>query len=86
MTIGEGRRFNEIGAAILRVQLSKLSRIKEQMSNAKHALEEGMKATVSAERRKVVDPAGDLGSPASCWCWMRWKPSSEFGAMSGKKR
>jgi 8-amino-3,8-dideoxy-alpha-D-manno-octulosonate transaminase len=62
VTIGEGRRFNEIGAAILRVQLSKLSRIKEQMSNAKHALEEGMKATVSVERRKVVDPQGDLGS------------------------
>jgi 8-amino-3,8-dideoxy-alpha-D-manno-octulosonate transaminase len=62
VTIGEGRRFNEIGAAILRVQLSKLSRIKEQMSHAKHALEEGMKATVSVERRKVMDPAGDLGS------------------------
>jgi dTDP-4-amino-4,6-dideoxygalactose transaminase len=62
VTIGEGRRFNEIGAAILRVQLSKLSRINKQMSDAKHAIEKGMKPTVSVERRKVVDPAGDLGS------------------------
>lgn len=62
VTIGEGRRFHEIGAAIMRVQLSKLSRIVSAMKESKAAIEAGMRPTVECEPRKVVDAAGDLGS------------------------
>lgn len=62
VTVGEGRRFNEIAAAIMRVQLAKLPGIREAMSAAKRTIEAGMKPTVACAPRKVVDPSGDLGS------------------------
>ena len=62
MTYGEGRRFNEIAAAIMRVQLAKLPRIASALAESKRAIEAGTRATVACEPRKVVDPAGDLGS------------------------
>jgi 8-amino-3,8-dideoxy-alpha-D-manno-octulosonate transaminase len=62
VTVGEGRRFNEIAAAIMRVQLSKLPGIVKAMSATKRGIEAGMKPTVDCEPRKVVDAAGDLGS------------------------
>jgi 8-amino-3,8-dideoxy-alpha-D-manno-octulosonate transaminase len=62
VTVGEGRRFNEIAAAIMRVQLAKLPAIAKAMLESKRAIEAGMRPTVDCRPRKVVDPAGDLGS------------------------
>ena len=62
VTVGEGRRFNEISAAIMRVQLKKLPQIVKAMCTSKRAIEAGMRPTVKCELRKVVDPSGDLGS------------------------
>jgi dTDP-4-amino-4,6-dideoxygalactose transaminase len=62
VTVGEGRRFNEIAAAIMRVQLAKLPAIASSMIESKRAIEAGMWPTVDCEPRKVVDPSGDLGS------------------------
>ncbi len=62
VTVGEGRRFNEIAAAIMRVQLTKVPAIVKAMSATKRAIEAGMKPTVECAPRTVVDAAGDLGS------------------------
>ncbi len=62
VTVGEGRRFNDIAAAIMRVQLAKLPGIVSAMSAAKRTMEAGLKPTVECTPRRVVDPAGDLGS------------------------
>jgi 8-amino-3,8-dideoxy-alpha-D-manno-octulosonate transaminase len=62
VTVGEGRRFNEIAAAIMRVQLKKLPQITAAMAESKRIMEKGVKPTVDCEPRKVIDPAGDLGS------------------------
>ena len=62
ITIGEGRRFNEIAAAIMRVQLAKLPGIAKAMGESKRAMEAGLRPTVDCAPRAVVDPAGDLGS------------------------
>lgn len=62
VTIGEGRRFNEVSAAIMRVQLAKLPAIAKAMSGTKRAVQAGLKPTVPGEMRAEVDPAGDLGS------------------------
>ncbi len=62
VTVGEGRRFNEVSAAIMRVQLAKLPSIAKAMSATKRAIQAGLKPTVPCEMRAEVDPAGDLGS------------------------
>ncbi len=62
VTVGEGRRFNEIAAAIMRVQLSKLPQIAQAMAESKRFIETRIKPTVDCQPRKVVDPSGDLGS------------------------
>ena len=62
VTIGEGRRFNEVSAAIMRVQLTKLPAIAKAMSATKRAIQAGLQPTVPCEMRAEVDPAGDLGS------------------------
>ncbi len=62
VTVGEGRRYNEVSAAIMRVQLGKLSTIVKAMVESKRAMEAGLHPTVPCEMRAVVDPAGDLGS------------------------
>jgi dTDP-4-amino-4,6-dideoxygalactose transaminase len=62
LTIGEGRRYNEVSAAIMRVQLAKVSSIVKAMSTTKRAIQAGLKPTLPCEMRTEVDPAGDLGS------------------------
>jgi dTDP-4-amino-4,6-dideoxygalactose transaminase len=61
ITVGEGRRFNEISAAIMRVQLTKLPAIAAAMLGSKQRMMEGLKMK-GCKPRKVVDPKGDLGS------------------------
>lgn len=62
VTVGEGRRYNEIAAAIMRAQLAKLPAIAASMAESKRAIEAGVRPTVDCAPRRVVDPAGDLGS------------------------
>ena len=61
ITVGEGRRFNEVSAAIMRVQLAKLPKIAAAMAASKQRMMEGLKPK-ACKPRKVVDPKGDLGS------------------------
>jgi dTDP-4-amino-4,6-dideoxygalactose transaminase len=62
LTIGEGRRFNEVSAAIMRVQLTKLPAIAKGMSATKRGIQAGLKPTVPCAMRAEVDPGCDLGS------------------------
>ena len=61
ITVGEGRRFNEISAAIMRVQLRKLPEITKHMAASKKRILAALE-TKACTPRKVVDPTGDLGS------------------------
>jgi 8-amino-3,8-dideoxy-alpha-D-manno-octulosonate transaminase len=65
VTVGEGRRYNEVSSAIMRVQLRKLAAIVQAMRESKRAIEAGLRPTVPCEMRAVVDPAGDLGSTST---------------------
>lgn len=62
ITIGEGRRFNEVSAAIMRVQLAKLPAIAKAMVGTKRAIQAGLRPTVPCQMRAEVDPVGDIGS------------------------
>ncbi len=61
-TVGEGRRFNEISAAVMRVQLRKLPSMVEAMRGSKSRLAEGIRPTCDIVHRKMVDPDGDPGA------------------------
>ena len=61
-TVGEGRRFNDLSAAIMRVQLGKLPTLAQSMVAAKRRLREGIDLPDGVAYRQVVDPAGDLGA------------------------
>ena len=61
-TFGEGRRFNEVSAAIMRVQLQKLPRMVEAMSASKRRLCEALKPPKGCSFRRIVDKRGDHGS------------------------
>jgi dTDP-4-amino-4,6-dideoxygalactose transaminase len=65
VTVGEGRRYNEVSAAIMRVQLGKLDSIVAAMRESKRAIESGLRPAPSCEMRRVVDPAGDTGSTST---------------------
>ena len=61
-TVGEGRRFNEVSAAVIRVQLRKLPRLAEAMRGSKKRISEGLHLPAGTVFRDVVDPSGDLGA------------------------
>jgi 8-amino-3,8-dideoxy-alpha-D-manno-octulosonate transaminase len=82
VTVGEGRRYNEVSAAIMRVQLAKLPKIAAAMRESKRTIEEGLKPAVDCQRRTVVDPAGDLGSTQT----IIFKTTAEAEAFCGAGR
>lgn len=65
VTVGEGRRYNEVSAAIMRVQLGKLDAIVAAMRESKRFIEGGLRRPAGCEPRTVVDPAGDTGSTST---------------------
>lgn len=82
ITVGEGRRFNEVSAAIMRVQLKKLPAIAKSMSDSKKRILAALQMKACAPR-KVIDPKGDLGSTLT-FIFENEKAADAFCA-SGKK-
>jgi dTDP-4-amino-4,6-dideoxygalactose transaminase len=58
---GKGSRLDELRAALLRVQLKKLSGIIARMRRSKYRIREALKRFPRVELRKIIDPAGDTG-------------------------
>jgi len=63
VTVGEGRRFNEVSAAIMREQLKKLPDMLDAMRAAKKRMTDRLRGPF--EFRKTVDESGDTGSNLS---------------------
>jgi len=59
---GRGYRMDELRAAVLRVQLSKLPRIVSAMRRSKYRIREALARTPGLRLRRIFDPAGDSGS------------------------
>ncbi|PYV17894.1 MAG: DegT/DnrJ/EryC1/StrS aminotransferase [Acidobacteria bacterium] len=58
---GQGYRLDELRAAILRVQLTKLPRIIEHMRRSKYRIRHELEKFPQVRLRKIVDPEGDTG-------------------------
>lgn len=61
-TVGEGRRFNEISAAIMRVQLEKLPAMVEGMRSVGRQMAERIDLPKDVAFRRIVDERGHHGS------------------------
>ena len=58
---GRGCRLDELRAAILRVQLSKLPRTISRMKRSKYRLREFLESRPEVSLRRIIDTAGDTG-------------------------
>jgi dTDP-4-amino-4,6-dideoxygalactose transaminase len=58
---GKGYRMDELRAAILRVQLTKLPRVIENMHRSKYRIRQALEKHPRIQLRKIIDPAGDTG-------------------------
>jgi 8-amino-3,8-dideoxy-alpha-D-manno-octulosonate transaminase len=58
---GRGCRLDEIRAAVLRVQLSKLAAITGAMRASKYRIRQSLERFPAVRLRRVLDPAGDTG-------------------------
>lgn len=64
-TVGEGRRFNEISAAIMRVQLEKLPAMVESMREVALRITKRIDLPKDVTFRRIVDERGHHGSTAT---------------------
>lgn len=62
ITYGEGRRFNEISAAIMNVQLQKLPAMVEKIRTTKARMKAHLGDISPVRFRTIVDEEGDIGS------------------------
>jgi 8-amino-3,8-dideoxy-alpha-D-manno-octulosonate transaminase len=58
---GRGYRLDELRAAVLRVQLSKLPRITAAMRRSKYRIRAALEGRPGVQLRRVPDPTGDTG-------------------------
>lgn len=61
-TFGEGRRFNEISAAIMNVQISKIDMIIDHMRYVKHRIKESLGNISPIKYRSMIDKEGDIAT------------------------
>lgn len=61
ITYGEGRRFNEISAAIMNVQMTKIDKMIKKMNKNKYDIIEGLGDIAPIQYRRVIDKNGDTG-------------------------
>lgn len=59
---GKGTRMDELRAAVLRVQLRKLSKITSAMNGSKYRIRRAFERFPEVQLRTVQDPSGDTGS------------------------
>jgi len=62
LTVGEGRRFNEISAAIMRVQLERLPGMLTRLREIKRYIKSQLRNLGNVTFRRIVDEDGDTGS------------------------
>ncbi len=62
LTYGEGRRFSEIGSAIMNVQLIKLDAILEKMKKTKQLIKQRLGDITPIKFKTIIDENGDIGS------------------------
>jgi dTDP-4-amino-4,6-dideoxygalactose transaminase len=63
---GRGARLDELRAAILRVQLSKLPRIIDHMRDSKYRIRAALENFPQLTLRRILDPQGESGSFLIC--------------------
>ena len=61
-TFGEGRRFNEISAAIMNVQISKIDMIIDHMRDVKHRIKKALADISPIRYRSMVDAEGEIAT------------------------
>lgn len=62
LTIGEGRRFSEVSAAIMRVQLERLPGMLDRLRAINRYMKEQLRGLGNFTFRRIVDEDGDTGS------------------------
>lgn len=62
ITFGEGRRFNEISAAVMNVQLKKISYILKNMLDTKRYIKESLGNIQPIKYRKINDEEGEVAT------------------------